>query len=393
MFYYISHSIIEKEDRGNQLQVKLSFEYLSKKIPVIGIFLSDKKYACTHITQKENTYFIDYNTSFDWIEKIFGIISFKKNVSPSMFAFKSAKIVRKDIEEKNVYLRIFSLIDGIFFIRRMKKFKIKKLVCEFHDIDYKLPIYKKSIDLIIRKILFKSFIKHAVKTGDSVTIATVSSTLAEEFYKEFKYPYKIAVIPNGHNFEDLQPKTDYSLSYNRIKIIYTGLNLFKMKGLNHLIEALDLLDYRFMVHIIGGTEVHRAELKEKYKKFVGQRRLIIDPPKGHGEIVNYMRRADLAVIPLPKNDFSLFTSPLKLFEYMAAGLPIVASNVPTIKEIIKDSENGLLYEAGDISSMVEIINTLMCNKNLAERVGKGAYNTSKEYTYEKRSERILEAFN
>lgn len=393
MLYYISHSAVEKEERGNQLQVKLSFEYVSKKIPVVGIFLSGKKKIYTKIQHASNKYVIDYNTCFDWIEKILGIISFKKNITPSLFAFKSSKIIKKDTQEKDVYLRIFSLIDGIFFIKRMNKFKIRKLACEFHDIDYKLPIYKKNIDRIFRKYIFKSFIKHAVNAGEKVTLVTVSHTLAEQFSKEFSYPYKIAVIPNGHNFEHLEPKNKYSFGNDHIKIIYTGLNLYKMKGLNHLIEALDFLDHRFLVHIIGGTDAHRNELNQKYKKFVAQKRLIIDPPKNHQEMIGYMQKADLAVIPLPKNDFSLFTSPLKLFEYMAAGLPIVASDVATIKEVINDRQDGLLYEAGDVHSMVQMIKILVSHKSLAETIGKGAYRTSKNYTYEKRAERILEIFN
>ena len=58
--------------------------------------------------------------------------------------------------------------------------------------------------------------------------------------------------------------------------------------------------------------------------------------------------ADVLVLPNPASAISnRFTSPLKLFDYMASGRPIVASNLPAIREILRDTENAVLVEPGN----------------------------------------------
>jgi len=75
------------------------------------------------------------------------------------------------------------------------------------------------------------------------------------------------------------------------------------------------------------------------------------------------------VIPLPDNPMSrFFTSPLKLYEYMAAGLPIVASDLPALREVLRDEDNALLVPPNDPVRLADAIRRLLDEPGLAERL-------------------------
>jgi len=86
-----------------------------------------------------------------------------------------------------------------------------------------------------------------------------------------------------------------------------------------------------------------------------------------------------------------FTSPLKMFEYMAMGKPIVASNLKVLKEILIDRYNSLLVEANDENEWLNSIEELVTDKTLANFISNNAKNDIiTKYSYDKRAENIIE---
>jgi glycosyltransferase involved in cell wall biosynthesis len=84
-----------------------------------------------------------------------------------------------------------------------------------------------------------------------------------------------------------------------------------------------------------------------------------------------------------------FTSPIKLFEYMASRRPIVATSLPSIKEILKDGSNALLVGPDDVDLLVKGIKRVLEDHALAEKLAAQAGSDVKKYTWEKRVKRIL----
>ncbi|MDQ3438925.1 MAG: glycosyltransferase family 4 protein, partial [Planctomycetota bacterium] len=94
-------------------------------------------------------------------------------------------------------------------------------------------------------------------------------------------------------------------------------------------------------------------------------------------------------LPNPSSAISTrFTSPLKLFEYMAARRPIVATSLPAIREVLNDDEHALLVEPGDTGAMAAAIGRLLQDHALAERLARAAYGAAPQYTWARRAERI-----
>jgi glycosyltransferase involved in cell wall biosynthesis len=98
---------------------------------------------------------------------------------------------------------------------------------------------------------------------------------------------------------------------------------------------------------------------------------------------------DVAVAPYPELPHFYF-SPLKVYEYMAAGLPVVASRIGQVAELIEDEVNGLLCAPGDARALARAIDRLRREPELRCRLGRAARVTiSREYTWGAIARRIL----
>jgi glycosyltransferase involved in cell wall biosynthesis len=95
------------------------------------------------------------------------------------------------------------------------------------------------------------------------------------------------------------------------------------------------------------------------------------------------------VLPNPASAISTrFTSPLKLFEYMAAGRPIVASDLPSIREVLRHEENALLVEPGNPSALAAGVRRLLDDRALADRLSSAALADVQDYSWNRRAERL-----
>jgi glycosyltransferase involved in cell wall biosynthesis len=104
----------------------------------------------------------------------------------------------------------------------------------------------------------------------------------------------------------------------------------------------------------------------------------------------WMRACDVATIPWSWNEFSAyFTSPLKLFEYLAAGLPIVASDLPSLREVLMDGENALLVEPGSPSALAAGMLKVLVDTDMRRRLAANARSTAARYTWSGRAASIL----
>ena len=101
---------------------------------------------------------------------------------------------------------------------------------------------------------------------------------------------------------------------------------------------------------------------------------------------------DVAVVPYrPIADF--FFSPMKLFEYMASHTPVVASDLPSTAEVIRDGENGLLYPPGDREALAAALRTLRDDPATGTRLAEQAARDVEDYTWTARARRILALIN
>jgi glycosyltransferase involved in cell wall biosynthesis len=106
--------------------------------------------------------------------------------------------------------------------------------------------------------------------------------------------------------------------------------------------------------------------------------------------VSFTQAADVLVIP--DTVTGMTASPLKLFEYMAVGKPLVCKDMPALREIVTE-EAALFFEGGDADSLAGALAALMVDTDRRERMGRAAHSLSEGYTYAARAARIAEVVN
>jgi glycosyltransferase involved in cell wall biosynthesis len=169
------------------------------------------------------------------------------------------------------------------------------------------------------------------------------------------------------------------------------------KGLSELVEAVIALAAegapgQVRLGLVGGPAETVEALREELRAaghspdtalYAGQ-----VPP---GEVPGYLRAFDVCAMPFPWTEhFAYYASPMKLFEYMASGSPVVASDLPSTAEVIRDGENGLLYPPGDGEVLAAALRALRDDPASGERLAEQAARDVLDYTWEARARRILE---
>ncbi len=110
----------------------------------------------------------------------------------------------------------------------------------------------------------------------------------------------------------------------------------------------------------------------------------------NNEVKYWQKACDVVAIPFPwSQHMAYYCSPMKLFEYMASGVPIVASDLPSLGEILTSNKNALLSEAGNVDKLADSIQSLLDKPELSTELGKQAREDVQEYTWDKRAQNIL----
>ncbi len=166
--------------------------------------------------------------------------------------------------------------------------------------------------------------------------------------------------------------------------LYTG-HLYKRKGAEVFGAAAQLIPEVFCV-LVGGTAADKRHFDKKWGQQANM--LVVEhvPPP---TIPMYLRSADVLVLPNSgKNeDSSLYTSPMKLFEYMASGTPIVASNVPSLREVLNE-QTAAFVEADNRQTLATGIKEALADPG-SPALALAAQEEAKKYTWSSRAQKIL----
>lgn len=149
-------------------------------------------------------------------------------------------------------------------------------------------------------------------------------------------------------------RTQLGISQDKKIIVYTG-HLYKTKGAHTLVDAAQQLPADMQVVLVGGTPESIAEMKA-YCREQGIDSVMIVGNVPHPLVPLYLQAADVLVIPSSGKYVhgSHESSPLKLFEYLASGKPVVASDLPAIREAAGDHEL-CFFEADSADSLADAV--------------------------------------
>ena len=167
-------------------------------------------------------------------------------------------------------------------------------------------------------------------------------------------------------------------------VMYTG-HLYAWKGADTLAEAAVSMPETCFV-FVGGIEPELGKFKEKYKHCGN---IILRPFVQREKIPAYLKSADVLVIPNSKHEkiSAQYTSPLKLFEYMASKRPIVVSDLSSMRAVLNE-KNAFFAEADESASFSKVIQNVLKNKERSTEIAEQAFRDVQKYSWKKRAEDI-----
>lgn len=350
---------------GVQLEVKVIYPGLLKRIPIFGeIFYSFKLIKKLQQIVRNYNYIYQRNSTFSFV----GAYLAKKNNIPLLLEFNGPSVWAM----KN-WSNQLSLLRSIL-----------------------VSIYKIITFPIISRI-------EEYNLKNSTLIVVVSAPLKEILMEKGVEEQKIMVNPNG-----VDPESYYPLiQANSIAKKY-GLENYKVVGFigtfgqwHGVVEMARAIELFFrsnqnMTNEVKFLLIGDGKLIPEVKKIISnsgyQENVIFTGKILQSEGPKYLGACDILLSPHVRNldGSKFFGSPTKLFEYMAMGKAIIASNLEQLGEILRHNKTAYLVEPGNIKQLVDAMLLLIIDSRLRQSLGREARaEVMKKYTWGKHVKKIL----
>ncbi|MBI5794088.1 glycosyltransferase family 4 protein [Candidatus Uhrbacteria bacterium] len=199
-------------------------------------------------------------------------------------------------------------------------------------------------------------------------------------------------------FKNLPSRTaaqkKFSLTTDRLVVGYVGrLKTLGMdKGVAVLLQALKelRLQKKFFGFIVGGPASDEKEyVKMAAKLGLDSHDVVFTGEIPAADVPMSLAACDVLAMPFPdKPHYRHHMSPLKMFEYMAAGRPLLTSDLPTVRDVL-DESTAVFCKAGDVKSLVKALHWIAGHPKEAADRAKRAKELVKKHSWEERMERIL----
>jgi glycosyltransferase involved in cell wall biosynthesis len=178
-------------------------------------------------------------------------------------------------------------------------------------------------------------------------------------------------------------------------IVHAG-HMYRGRGIEVLLEAMCLLHDRVKLLLVGGTDVDVARVGADAASR-GLRGVTLVGPRPVAELAPYLFAADALVMPYTSSAVTSdgrtmsvsWASPMKLFEYLAAGRPIVATRFVSIAEVLEDSRNAVLVKPDDPAALAAGIRAVVEDHALADRIAHAARRDAALHTWDLRARAAL----
>lgn len=351
---------------------------LAKHVPVELLCLDSKKAIERYLN---NSLAIDLHPNLKVVQisnKKFGIKSnklfFIANVLKYLKRFESEKLVIYTRDFKQMRLAIQNLKHKSLNVRFV--FEVHQILSQNYCREGK---YKKAKEM--------QALEEFVFAGVNDLIC-ITSTLSSEIRKVF--PACVSnhhILPVGFNKDFLSIQHQERKKYD---LIYSG-NFSEWKGLDILVEAISIIKHQYNRNIkavlIGANNQTKQQYEAQARELSVSDNITIVNRVDHKEIYDYIAQSKVGVLSNKYDaDGLLFTSPLKLYEYLGAGLKVVVSRLPSIESAIDPS---LVYYATPenpesfAQEIIEALNDIDFDASIVKGF-------AKNHTWESRAQRFLE---
>jgi len=238
-------------------------------------------------------------------------------------------------------------------------------------------------------------IKH-IKNRRFEKLVVISQALKNKYTADGNIDGRIIQVAHdgADKVRDFEIKAKLKGKENNLKVGYVG-HLYQGKGIEIIEKIADRVSDDIEFHIIGGM---KNDI-EYWSNIISSNNVYFYGFVPQAKVSSYINALDICMLPNQKivrgygannsNGANIgdFTSPLKMFEYMAHKKPIIASDLRVLKEVLND-EIALLVNSENENQWIDAINKLT-DKNLRESISKSAFKEFNRYTWKNRADKVI----
>ena len=215
----------------------------------------------------------------------------------------------------------------------------------------------------------------------AAALVAVTHGVADDLKKRYRLDREIHVLPDAVAWPAQIPQKPWHEAGRHI--IYAG-SFFPWKGAQDLVAAAEWLP-GCRIELIGGSPERIREYQQQVPANGAE--VVFAGHLPHIETLKALSEACIAVLPNRAEPNSLWSSPLKLFEYMAAGCAVVAADLPSVREVLAEDE-AVWAAPGDPEALAAGIRRLVKRPEQARRMGERLRQRARNYTWEARTEKL-----
>ena len=232
------------------------------------------------------------------------------------------------------------------------------------------------VDLQKKKQLSSILEMHANKTISQ--LISITESTRDMLVHAGADSSRIHVATSGVNLHAFKSVSEFDpSSLDRPHLVYIG-RMSQEYGRSIFQAIAETKQYK--ITIVGGSEEDKAS------------NIDVAPFAPYHEVVRWYDRMSIALMPYQSTLKRIETlSPMKLFEAFGAGRPIIASDLPVIREVVKHKENGLLVDPSDPKAWLEAIRQLQNDRELAQKLAHNAKMSAEKYSWKNRAQGIMKA--
>lgn len=259
-----------------------------------------------------------------------------------------------------------------------------------------LELHESPFTSQLRRAAIRSFAASA-----KTSLVAITQALATHLREHLPPETEISIEPDGVDRAWLAKSATKEWARQTIGLddidgpiaAYVG-SLYEGRGIETIVELADRLPEVTFV-VVGGRE---TQVQAWRAKSSGSPNLRFIGFVQQSEVFHYLSSADVLLMPhgdkvlsSGRQDIASYCSPMKMFEYMAAGRPIVASSLPVLQEVLQDGQNAILVSSGDIQAWREALARVLSKNGSAEQLSERARSDVAKFTWHARAKRIVES--
>jgi len=202
-------------------------------------------------------------------------------------------------------------------------------------------------------------------------------------------PQRSVLVRNYPIPEKFEPNASTRPYRDRANVVvYTG-GVTRYRGLEQMLAAMDLLPAELDARLIVAGQFGRG-IKDQVHALPGADRVAFHGWQGWEAIADMLSQARVGLVVLQPRPEYRDSLPVKLFEYMAAGIPVIASDFPQWRQIVGPAACGLLVDPMDPAAIAEAIRFFLSNPTEAERMGRnGRQAVEQHYKWQTEAQELL----